>query len=124
MNEKMKSVKKVKNGKLLKALLVLAIVVGLSIAIPVAAADEAATATTIPAEAKNMVNRIIGVLQWMLYLVGGGLILFGGFTALMGWYQERPDDAARGFRTLAVGAGIFALGFMIRTFFSSPTLGL
>ena len=117
----MKSVKKVKNGKLLKALLVLAIVVGLSIAIPVAAADETAT---IPAEAKNMVNRIIGVLQWMLYLVGGGLILFGGFTALMGWYQERPDDAARGFRTLAVGAGIFALGFMIRTFFSSPTLGL
>jgi len=121
VNEKMKSVKKVKNGKLLKALLVLAIVVGLSIAIPVAAADETAT---IPAEAKNMVNRIIGVLQWMLYLVGGGLILFGGFTALMGWYQERPDDAARGFRTLAVGAGIFALGFMIRTFFSSPTLGL
>jgi len=118
----MKSVKKVKNGKLLKALLVLAIVVGLSIAIPVAAADE--EAAEIPAEAKNMVNRIIGVLQWMLYLVGGGLILFGGFTALMGWYQERPDDAARGFRTLAVGAGIFALGFMIRTFFSSPTLGL
>ena len=117
----MKSVKKVKNGKLLKALLVLAIVVGLSIAIPVAAADETAT---IPAEAKNMVNSIINVIQWMLYLVGGGLILFGGFTALMGWYQERPDDAARGFRTLAVGAGIFALGFMIRTFFSSPTLGL
>ena len=119
MNEKMKSVKKVKNGKLLKALLVLAIVVGLSIAVPVAAADEAATATTIPAEAKNLVNSIIDILQWMLYLVGGGLILFGGFTALMGWYQERPDDAARGFRTLAVGAGIFALGVMIRTFFSS-----
>ena len=116
MNEKMKSVKKVKNGKLLKALLVLAIVVGLSIAIPVAAADEAAT---IPEEAKNMVNTIIDVLQWMLYLVGGGLILFGGFTALMGWYQERPDDAARGFRTLTVGAGIFALGAIIRTFFSS-----
>jgi len=112
----MKSVKKVKNGKLLKALLVLAIVVGLSIAIPVAAADEAAE---IPAEAKNMVSSIIDVLQWMLYLVGGGLILFGGFTALMGWYQERPDDAARGFRTLAVGGGIFALGFMIQTFFSS-----
>ena len=119
MNEKMKSVKKVKNGKLLKALLVLAIVVGLSIAVPVAAADEAATATTIPAEAKNLVNSIIDILQWMLYLVGGGLILFGGFTALMGWYQERPDDAARGFRTLAVGGGIFALGFMIQTFFSS-----
>lgn len=116
MNEKMKSVKKVKNGKLLKALLVLAIVVGLSIAIPVAAADETAT---IPEEAKNMVNTIIDVLQWMLYLVGGGLILFGGFTALMGWYQERPDDAARGFRTLTVGAGIFALGAIIRTFFSS-----
>lgn len=113
MNEKMKSVKKVKNGKLLKALLVLAIVVGLSIAIPVAAAPE------IPQEAKNMVSSIIDVLQWMLYLVGGGLILFGGFTALMGWYQERPDDAARGFRTLAVGAGIFALGVIIQTFFSS-----
>lgn len=112
----MKSVKKVKNGKLLKALLVLAIVVGLSIAIPVAAVDEAAK---MPEQAKNMVNSIIDVLQWMLYLVGGGLILFGGFTALMGWYQERPDDAARGFRTLAVGAGIFALGVMIRTFFFS-----
>lgn len=115
MNEKMKSVKKARNGKLLKALLVLAIVVGLSIAIPVAAADE----TEIPQEAKNMISSIVDVLQWMLYLVGGGLILFGGFTALMGWYQERPDDAARGFRTLAVGAGIFALGVIIQTFFSS-----
>ena len=119
MNEKMKSVKKVKNGKLLKALLVLAIVVGLSIAIPVAAAPETPETATIPPEAKNMVSSIVGLLQWMLYLVGGGLILFGGFTALMGWYQERPDDAARGFRTLAVGGGIFALGFMIQTFFSS-----
>ena len=115
MNEKMKSVKKVKNGKLLKALLVLAIVVGLSIAIPVAAAPDTAT---IPEEAKSMINSIVDLLQWMMYLVGGGLILFGGFTALMGWYQERPDDAARGFRTLAVGAGIFALGVMIQTFFS------
>jgi len=115
VNEKMKSVKKVKNGKLLKALLVLAIVVGLSIAIPVAAAPDTAT---IPPEAKSMISSIVGLLQWMLYLVGGGLILFGGFTALMGWYQERPDDAARGFRTLAVGAGIFALGVIIQTFFS------
>ena len=111
----MKSVKKVKNGKLLKALLVLAIVVGLSIAIPVAAAPGTAT---IPEEAKSMINSIVDLLQWMMYLVGGGLILFGGFTALMGWYQERPDDAARGFRTLAVGAGIFALGVIIQTFFS------
>jgi len=38
VNGKMKRVKKVRNGKLLKALLVLAIVVVLSIAIPVEAA--------------------------------------------------------------------------------------
>jgi len=67
VNETMKSVKKVKNGKLLKALLVLAIVVGLSIAIPVAAAPDTAT---IPEEAKSMINSIVGLLQWMLYLVG------------------------------------------------------
>jgi len=115
VNEKMKRVKKVKNGKILKALLVLAIEVGLSIAIPVAASSDTAT---IPPEAKSMISFIVGLLQWMLYLVGGGLMLFGGFTALMGWYQERPDDAARGFRTLAVGAGIFALGVIIQTFFS------
>ncbi len=114
----MKSVKKVKNGKLLKALLVLAIVVGLSIAIPVAAVDDVDEAK-IPEQAQTMINTIVNLLKWMLQLVGGGLILFGGFTALMGWYQERPDDAARGFRTLAVGAGIFALGVMIQTFFSS-----
>jgi len=98
----MKSVKKVKNGKLLKALLVLAIVVGLSIAIPVAAAPDTAT---IPPEAKSMINSIVGLLQWMMYLVGGGLILFGGFTALMGWYQERPDDAASVLKPLAASSG-------------------
>lgn len=111
----MKSIKKVKNGKLFKVLFVLAIVVGLSIVIPVGAEDTA----TVPAEAKGMISSIVNLLQWMLYLVGGGLILFGGFTALMGWYQERPDDAVRGFRTLAVGGGIFALGVIIQTFFSS-----
>jgi len=52
----MKSVKKVKNGKLLKELLVLAIVVGLSIAIPVAAAPETAT---IPPEAKTWLTPLL-----------------------------------------------------------------
>lgn len=72
----------------------------------------------IPEEATSMINSIVNLLQWMFTLVGGGLILFGGFTALMGWYQERPDDAARGFRTLAVGAGIFALGLIVNQFFA------
>lgn len=113
MNEKKESIKKVKNGRTLKEILVLAVIVGLFvIASPVMAAEP-----DIPQEAQTMIDTIANLLQWMLELVGGGLILFGGFTALMGWYQERPDDAARGFRTLAVGGGVFALGVLVASFF-------
>ena len=66
--------------------------------------------------AGDMVTQIANILGPLMGLVGGGLLVFGGFTAIMGYYQERPDDTSRGLRTLAVGAGLIALGAVAGTF--------
>jgi len=68
------------------------------------------------AGAGDMVTQIANILRPLMELVGGGLLVFGGFTAIMGYYQERPDDTSRGLRTLAVGAGLIALGAVAGTF--------
>ena len=65
-------------------------------------------------DASTMVQKIVNIIESMLQLVGGALIVFGGFTAVLGYYQERPDDTARGFRTLAVGAGLLALATLAK----------
>lgn len=66
--------------------------------------------------AGGMVSEIANILRPLMELVGGGLLVFGGFTAIMGYYQERPDDTSRGLRTVAVGAGLIALGAVAGTF--------
>ena len=73
--------------------------------------------TTLAAgDAGSMVTQITDILRPLMELVGGGLLVFGGFTAIMGYYQERPDDTSRGLRTLAVGAGLIALGAAVGGF--------
>ena len=60
-----------------------------------------------------------------LELIGAGLILFGGIQIAIGVRSERPDESTNGFRTLAAGAIVFALGTFVDKVlvWSSPATG-
>lgn len=75
---------------------------------------------------------LTGFLLAIAQTTGAILAIFGGATALMGWYDDRPDNITRGFWTLGSGAALLIIAGTVGGFIqtiptntgpSAPTFG-
>jgi len=54
-------------------------------------------------------STIASLLTSIAGTIGGILIVFGGATMLMGWYDDRPDNVTRGLWVIGTGAAMAGL---------------
>jgi hypothetical protein len=62
-------------------------------------------------------GKIMPVLQTLIYLIGGGLAVWGIINLLEGYGQDNPGAKSQGIKQLMSGIGIIILGVAIKGLF-------
>jgi hypothetical protein len=67
--------------------------------------------------AKDFFDAVLPTLKTLLFLIGGGLAVWGIINLLEGYGNDNPGAKSQGIKQLMSGIGIIAVGFAVDNLF-------